>query len=116
MSCKDGWVGIITVNNPERHNAMSLEMWEAAGRAFDEFTRDHSVRVVVITGAGGKSFMSGADISKFESERSSVEAVARYNVVREAVDKAVLNCPKPTIAMIRGYCIGGGLGFSTMQT
>ena len=112
ISRREGRVGVITVNNPARHNAMSLEMWEAVGRAFEEFKRDNSVRVVVITGAGGKSFISGADISKFESERSSAEAVAHYNAVRDAMDKAIMNYPKPTIAMIRGYCIGGGLGFA----
>ena len=112
LSKRDGRAGVITVNNPERHNAMSLEMWEAVGRAFDEFRQDDGVRVVVITGAGGKSFISGADISKFETERASAEAVTHYNAVRDAMDKAVINYPKPTIAMIRGYCIGGGLGFA----
>ena len=70
------------------------------------------MRVVVLTGAGGKAFVSGADISKFESERSSKEAIDRYN---EAVDKAntaIYEFPKPTIAMIRGYCIGGGVGLA----
>lgn len=112
LSRKEGQIGTITINNPERHNAMSLEMWEAVGKAVEDFTRDEGVRVVVVTGAGGKSFMSGADISKFESERSSAEGVARYNAARDATDKALAYCPKPTIAMIRGYCLGGGLGFA----
>ena len=70
LSRKEGRIGYMIFNNPERHNAISLEMWEAASRIMDDFARDDDVRVVVITGAGGKAFVSGADISKFESERS----------------------------------------------
>jgi enoyl-CoA hydratase len=66
----------------------------------------------VLTGAGGKAFVSGADISKFESERSSKEAVDRYNVAVDKANSAVYEFPKPTIAMIRGYCIGGGVGLA----
>jgi enoyl-CoA hydratase len=67
---------------------------------------------VLLTGAGGKAFVSGADISKFESERSSKEAVDRYNVAVDKANTAVYEFPKPTIAMIRGYCIGGGVGLA----
>ena len=63
-------------NNPERHNAVSLDMWEAAGAILDDFRNDNNIAVVVVTGAGGKAFVSGADISRFEKERSSEEAVA----------------------------------------
>ena len=112
LARKDGKVGYLTFNNPERHNAVSLEMWEAAAGYLEEFERDRNVRVVVITGAGGKAFISGADISKFESERSSKEAVERYNVAVDKANSAVYNFPKPTIAMIRGYCIGGGVGLA----
>jgi len=68
--------------------------------------------VVVLTGAGGKAFVSGADISKFESERSSKEAIDRYNETVDKANTAVFEFPKPTIAMIRGYCIGGGVGLA----
>ena len=112
LSRKDGQVGTITINNPERHNAMSFDMWEAVGKAVEDFTGDGDVRILVLTGAGGKSFLSGADISKFETERSGAEGVARYNAARDVTDKALVHCPKPTIAMIRGYCLGGGLGFA----
>ncbi len=67
---------------------------------------------MVVTGAGGKAFVSGADISKFESERSSKEAIDRYNVAVDKANTAVYEFPKPTIAMIRGYCIGGGVGLA----
>src|SRR6266850_199556 len=112
LSRKEGQVGYMTFNNPERHNAVSLDMWEAASRIMDGFAADDEVRVVVITGAGGKAFVSGADISKFENERSNEEAIARYNTIVEKANNALYDFPKPTIAMIRGYCIGGGLGLA----
>ena len=112
LSRKEGHVGYMIFNNPERHNAVSLEMWEAASRIMDGFAKDNDVRVVVITGAGGKAFVSGADISKFESERANEEAVARYNEIVARANDALYGFPKPTIAMIRGYCIGGGLGLA----
>src|SRR4029078_1336289 len=70
LSRKEGGVGYIIFNNPERHNAVSLEMWNAASAILADFASDNAIRVVVLTGAGGKAFVSGADISKFESERS----------------------------------------------
>lgn len=112
LARKDGRVGYVIFNNPERHNAVSLEMWEAASGYLDEFARDDNVRVLVVAGAGGKAFVSGADISKFESERASKEAVDRYNVTVEKANSAFYNFPKPTIAMIQGYCIGGGVGLA----
>jgi enoyl-CoA hydratase/carnithine racemase len=112
LSRKEGHVGYMIFNNPERHNAVSLEMWDAASRIMDGFAKDGDIRVVVITGAGGKAFVSGADISKFESERASEEATARYNETVAKANDALYDFPKPTIAMIRGYCIGGGLGLA----
>jgi enoyl-CoA hydratase/carnithine racemase len=113
LSRKDGGVGIVTFNNPERHNAVSLEMWEATKRILDDFAADKEVRVVVLTGAGGKAFVSGADVSKFDSERASLEAARAYGAKSEAAYSSIYDFPKPTIAMIRGYCIGGGLGLAT---
>jgi enoyl-CoA hydratase/carnithine racemase len=113
LSRKDGGVGFVIFNNPERHNAVSLDMWEAAGRILDDFVADDDVRVVVLTGAGGKAFVSGADISKFASERATVEAQRAYNAKTDATYSSIAEFPKPTIAMIRGYCIGGGLGLAT---
>ena len=112
LSRKEGGVGYLIFNNPERHNAVSLEMWEAASGILEGFAADKEVRVVVLTGAGGKAFVSGADISKFESERSSQEAIDRYAVAVDQANSAVYDFPKPTIAMIRGYCIGGGMGLA----
>ncbi len=112
LARKDGRVGTMTFNNPERHNAVSLEMWQAAAKILEDFAADDQVRVVVLTGAGGKSFVSGADISKFEDERASREAVERYNAATEKVYSTVATYPKPTIAMIQGYCLGGGLNLA----
>jgi len=113
LARKEGGVGIVTFNNPERHNAVSLEMWEATKRILDGFAADKEVRVVVLTGAGGKAFVSGADVSKFESERATLEATRAYNVKSDAAYSSIAEFPKPTIAMISGYCIGGGLGLAT---
>ncbi|MDI3469219.1 MAG: Enoyl-CoA hydratase [Pseudolabrys sp.] len=112
LARKDGGVGYLTFNNPERHNAVSLEMWEAAEGFLDDFKNDKAVRTVIVTGAGGKAFVSGADISKFDKERSTQEGIDRYNVAVDRAYNAFYNFPKPTIAMIRGYCIGGGVGLA----
>ena len=109
---KDGHIGTMIFNNPERHNAVSFEMWEKVGTILDDFRADANVRVVVLTGAGGKAFVSGADISKFGDERATLEGQNRYNATTERIYNAVHSFPKPTIAMIRGYCIGGGLGLA----
>jgi len=113
LSRKEGGVGIVTFNNPQRHNAVSLEMWEATTEVLADFAADDAVRVVVLTGAGGKAFVSGADISKFASERATLEATRTYNLKTEAAFVGIYEFPKPTIAMIRGYCIGGGLGVAS---
>ena len=113
LSRKDGRVGYVIFNNPERHNAVSLDMWAAAGEMLDDFRNDNNIAVVVVTGAGGKAFVSGADISKFGDERANKEAVAHYNTTVERAYTRLHEFPKPTIAMIRGYCIGGGMGLAT---
>ena len=109
---KRGPIGHMIFNNPERHNAVSLEMWDAAEGILRDFIDDDAVRVVVMSGAGGKSFVSGADISKFDTERATREAVANYNERVRAVYDGVAQLPKPTIAMINGYCLGGGLALA----
>ena len=108
LTRRDGAVAHVVFNNPERHNAMSFEMWEATARAMEDFARDDSVRVAVLSGAGGKAFVSGADISRFGDERASEDGIAKYNAMTERAYAAIHNFPKPTVAMIRGFCIGGG--------
>jgi len=112
LARKEGRVGTMVFNNPERHNAVSLEMWKAASTILEDFARDDEVRVVILAGAGGKAFVSGADISKFEDERATREAVERYNATTDKVYSGVASYPKPTIALIQGYCIGGGLNLA----
>ena len=112
LSRIDNGVGYITFNNPEKHNAVSIEMWDALETMLDSFRSDDRVRVIVLNGAGGKSFVSGADISKFDKERSSKEAVLSYNKRTQKVYENLESFPKPTIAMINGYCIGGGLNLA----
>ncbi len=106
---KDGAVGRLIFNNPARHNAVSLEMWQAVAQIMDDFDNDDAIRVIVVTGAGGKAFVSGADISEFKEKRANEEAAAAYAKISEAARVKLTDTLKPTIAMIRGYCIGGGL-------
>jgi enoyl-CoA hydratase len=107
---KDGAIGRLIFNNPARHNAVSLEMWEAVTQIMDDFEQDDAIRVIVVSGAGGRAFVSGADISEFKEKRASEEAVAAYGKISEGARRRIQDTPKPTIAMIQGYCIGGGVG------
>ncbi len=109
---RQGHVATITFNNPARHNAVSLEMWQRMRGLLDAYAADPDLRVLIVTGAGGKAFVSGADISKFESERSTQEAVKTYNATSASVYERLYNFPKPTIAKIQGYCIGGGMNLA----
>ncbi|HYD58331.1 MAG TPA: enoyl-CoA hydratase [Burkholderiales bacterium] len=111
---KEGAIGWIVFNNPERRNAVSVDMWEALPRALDGFEADAEVRVVVLAGAGDKAFVSGADISQFEKERSGPEAVQRYEELAEGAQGRLQSCDKPVIAMIRGYCLGAGLNIAAI--
>jgi enoyl-CoA hydratase len=105
---RDG-VGTITFDNPAKHNAMSLDMWAALGDAIDGLAADPDVRVIILTGAGEKAFISGADISQFEELRHNAEATEQYTLRSAVARKALDDCQKPTIACINGFCIGGGL-------
>ncbi|MCW3477211.1 enoyl-CoA hydratase [Limobrevibacterium gyesilva] len=108
----DGPIGWMIFNNQERRNAVSLDMWEAMPLILDRFEQDPAVRVIVLRGAGEKAFVSGADISQFEQQRSSPETVAHYESVAEKASKRLSGTSKPTIAMIQGFCIGGGVGIA----
>jgi enoyl-CoA hydratase len=108
QSITDG-VGVITFNNPEKRNAMSLDMWQGLGLALVELRDDPMVRVVILVGAGDKAFVSGADISQFEKTRHNAAASEEY-AKRSAAERALLaDYPKPIIACIRGFCLGGGM-------
>jgi enoyl-CoA hydratase len=108
---KDG-VGRITFNQPEKRNAMSVTMWAGMGEALDLFEKDASVRCVVLTGAGDKAFVSGADISQFDKLRSDADAQREYSKQTAGGRLRLATFPKPVIAEIRGFCMGGGLGIA----
>jgi enoyl-CoA hydratase len=109
---KEGGIGWLIFNNPERRNAVSSEMSEAAGRVLEDFASDGAVRVVILRGTGDKAFISGGDISKFERDRSTAEGRARSEGIRLQARTVLATMEKPTIAMIRGYCLGGGMGWA----
>lgn len=105
---RDG-IGSIRLNQPEKHNAISYEMWQGIARLMDDFEADDAVRVIVVSGEGGKAFSAGADISQFEHKRGSADAIEVYNAAVMTAYRKLSGVPKPTIAKITGYCIGGGL-------
>ena len=115
LAGRDGGVGLVAFNQPEKRNAMSIEMWEGLGAILDDFAADDTIRVVVLTGAGDKAFVSGADISQFEKNRANADAQVEYDRLTSAGRAKLASFAKPTIAKIRGFCLGGGLAIA-MQT
>lgn len=108
---KDGALAWIVADNPERMNAWSTAMWRALPSHIETATNDPDVRVVILRGAGAKAFSAGADISEFESARTG-DAAKTYDALNDAAFNALIGCPKPVIAMIHGFCLGGGLGLA----
>jgi enoyl-CoA hydratase len=108
-------VGVITFNNPDKRNALSIEMWDGLGLALIELRDDPDVRVVIMTGAGDKAFMSGADISQFEKNRHNAQASEEYGKRSDAQRALLAHYPKPTIACIRGFCLGGGMQIAMLS-
>jgi enoyl-CoA hydratase/carnithine racemase len=106
---REGAVLHIRFNNPAKHNALSVEMWEAVPALLARAQDDGAVRLVVFSGEGEKAFVSGADISQFDDLRAAKEAVRKYEVIAEAALQGIHEFAKPTLACIRGYCIGGGV-------
>lgn len=109
---RDGAVATLTLNRPQSHNAISMEMYRALPEVVASIEDDRSVKVLVVRGAGEKSFASGADITEFERERSDATKAKNYNEKVAAAEEALEGMTKPTIAMIHGYCIGGGAGLA----
>lgn len=105
----DGGIGWLTFNNPARHNAMSMEMWQGVGDALEAYQQDPEVHVVVMKGAGGRAFVSGADISEFDQHRATAEQQQAYSAVNARGRRSLHQLDKPLLALIQGYCIGGGL-------
>ena len=111
MTVADG-IGLVTFNNPARRNAMSLDMWDGLSAALTALAADASVRVLVLTGAGGQAFVSGADISQFGAARADAEAQRHYDRQTSAGRAMLAAFPHPVIARIGGFCLGGGLAIA----
>ena len=112
LSKKKGAVGHLVFNNPEKRNAFSLDMSLAAADVLEDFAADAAIRVIVLSGAGDKAFVSGGDISKFEQARATREQVENYNKTGDRFRTLLKGSAKPTIAMVRGYCLGGGMAIA----
>lgn len=108
---KDGAIAWVIADNPTRMNAFASAMWAALPNALGDAVADPAVRVIVLRGAGDKAFSAGADISEFERARTGASA-EHYDQLNDAAFNALIGCPKPTIAMIHGFCLGGGLGLA----
>ncbi len=105
-------IGWMIFNQPEKHNAVSFAMWQAIPKIIASYEADPAVRVIILTGTGEKAFVSGADISEFEAKRNSEAAVKLYNAAGDHASAVIAAATKPTIAMIRGLCVGGGLALA----
>ncbi len=106
---RDGTIATVTLNRPEKLNAMTKPMWRRLGEVMGKLSADDRVRCIVVTGAGVKSFSPGNDISEFETERSNVEQARAYGKILHGTLNTIRACRHPTVAMIRGICVGGGL-------
>lgn len=111
---RDGSVATVILNNPERMNALSRPMWQRLGEVVEEFSADSSLRCVILRGAGTKAFGAGADISEFQTARANSKVAKEYGEVIHRTMQAVAQCTHPTVAMIHGACIGGGLEIASM--
>jgi enoyl-CoA hydratase/carnithine racemase len=109
---RQGSIGWLTFNNPARRNAVSIDMWEAIPKVLDRFEQDPGIRVIVLKGEGDKAFVSGADVSQYEKQRSTAEGIQRYEEIAGPVQERLQGCDKVTIAMIRGYCLGAGVNIA----
>lgn len=112
LAKKEPPIGWVIFDNPDRRNAVTYEMWAAMAGVLADFAADPEVRVVVVRGGGERTFVAGADISQFDAKRGTPEDIKRYNTALAEGNAALIQLPKPTIAMIRGHCIGGGLGIA----
>jgi enoyl-CoA hydratase/carnithine racemase len=106
---KEGPIGHLVFNNPDKLNAISLDMWEGMGKGVEQLEADPEVKVIVLSGTGDKAFVAGADVSKYEEERMGENAQEHYAQTGWKAMMAVYHCSKTTIAAINGYCYGGGI-------
>lgn len=111
---REGAIATITFNKPERMNALDRGMWERLGVLMRELSADNDLRCIVLRGAGTRAFAAGADIAEFATERADAKQAAGYGDAIHHTMQAVRECPHPTVAMIHGACVGGGLEVAAM--
>jgi enoyl-CoA hydratase/carnithine racemase len=111
---RDGAIATVTLNKPERMNALDRSMWVRLAEIFRDLDRDETLRCVILRGAGDKAFAAGADIAEFETERANVAQAAEYGRIAQAAMDAVAHCRHPVIALIKGVCVGGGLEMASV--
>ena len=112
LTAREGGIGLITFNQPEKRNAMSMDMWLGLGEILSEYEADDTLSVVVLSGAGEKAFVSGADISQFAKHRHNADAQKEYDRITGIGRQKFHSFSKPIIARIRGFCMGGGLAIA----
>ncbi|WP_373380047.1 enoyl-CoA hydratase-related protein [Cupriavidus nantongensis] len=111
---RDAQVATITLNNPDKLNAMDLSMWQGLTEAIQSLSADDTLRCVVLRGAGDKAFAAGADIAEFDTMRANAAQAQQYGEITNATMRAIAECRHPTIALIQGACVGGGLEIASM--
>ncbi|MGH7392137.1 MAG: enoyl-CoA hydratase [Candidatus Rokuibacteriota bacterium] len=109
---KDGPIGWIVFNQPEKRNAVSQEMWQLMPDHVRDLAADDAIRVVILRGAGEQAFVAGADISQFKERRRNMDDEAEYRRISASGQEALATLAKPLLAMIHGYCVGGGVGIA----
>jgi enoyl-CoA hydratase/carnithine racemase len=107
-------IATVTLNRPDKLNALNKALWTAIGTVITELAADETLRCLVIRGAGERAFSPGADITEFETERSNVPQARAYGALMHKAMAAIRDCPHPTIALIQGICVGGGLELACM--
>jgi enoyl-CoA hydratase len=111
---RDGAIATVALNHPERLNALDRAMWARLGEAMRELSADEALRCIVVRGAGEKAFAAGADIAEFARERADSRQAKPYGELIHQTMRAVAECRHPTVALIRGACVGGGLEIAAM--
>lgn len=109
LAARDGAIATVTLSNPERLNALTFGMWMQLGETMRRLSADDSLRCIVLRGAGDRAFAAGADISEFETTRTDARVAKEYGTKVEGTMRAISECRHPTVAMIHGVCVGGGL-------
>ena len=111
---RDGFVATVVLNRPEKLNALTKPMWQQLAQGMRELSNDNDLRCIVLRGAGGKAFAPGNDIAEFETERSNFAQGKAYGAILHDALGAIADCRHPTVALIEGICVGGGLEIAAL--